>query len=255
MAEAWGPMGTHDGTVLLSVATPLTLVAGPLDHDVSNSRNYPAPPEMATLFRQHRVLPDDGRLGLTFSDNMLAIGTMNAALTCANTLRKFGTSYQLLPERVATASTLRDRSVILLGAPVDSEAVTVAMQDMPLLVDFEPSVREFVIRDRTTGHAIVPKKKSNGDLAEVYGLVTVQTSHDGDNRRFQTVLLSGITSFGTQAASEFFSSPSALRKVRGVLATHDSGFPACYQVVVRCTIRNSLLQSYDYYTHRVIQGD
>ncbi len=253
LAEAWGPMGKHDGTVLLSVATPLALVAGPFDHDVSSSRTYPAPPEMVPLFRQHRSLPEDGRLGLTFSDNMLAVGTMNATLTCANTLRKFGTSYQLLPERVVTVPALRDRSAILLGAPVDSEAVTLAMQDMPLSVDFEPSVREFVIRDRTTGHVIVPKKNSGGDLAEVYGLVTVRTSHDEDNRRIQTVLLSGITSVGTQGASEFFSSPAELRKFHELLARHVTGFPACYQVVIRCTINNALLHSYDYYTHRVVR--
>ncbi len=256
LSEAWGPLGRHDGTVLLSIATPLSLVAGPLDHEVYSSLTYPAPPETFPLFRQHRLLPDDGRLGLTFSDNMLAVGTMNAALTCANTLRKFGTSYQVLPERVATVSSLRGRNAILLGAPVDSEAISVAMKDMPLLVDFEPSVREFVIRDRATGQIIVPKKNIRGEFAEVYGLLTVKDSRDGDGRRVQTVLLSGITSVGIQGAAEFFSSAAALRNLRSVITRGKGvGFPACYQVVVRCTFHDLLLLTSDYYTHRVIRQE
>jgi len=252
LAEAWGPMAKRDGTVLLSVATPLTLVAGPLDHDVYSSRSYAAPPETATTFRQHRLLPVDGRIGFTFSDNMIAIGAMNAALSCTNTLRSFGTSYQLLPERVANMSALRGRNAVLLGAPVDSEAISVTMRDMPLLVDFEPTLREFVIRDRETGQIIAPKKNGNGEFVEVYGLLTVKTSRDVDGKRVQTVLLSGITSVGMQGAAEFFSSSAALRRLHTILAKDRSGFPASYQVVVHCTSHDLLLLTSNYYTHRVI---
>jgi hypothetical protein len=62
------------------------------------------------------------KLGLLFTDNVLGVGTMNVAVSVVNTLRTFGASHQILPERVATLSTLRNRNAILFGAPVDSEA-------------------------------------------------------------------------------------------------------------------------------------
>jgi len=32
----------------------------------------------------------------------------------------------------------------------------------------KPSVKEFVVRDRTTGRMLVPKKNASGDFIEVY---------------------------------------------------------------------------------------
>jgi hypothetical protein len=255
LVEAWGPLASDHSNVLLTVATPLSLIVGPQGHDVFGSNNYPAPPDAYPLFRAHRILPAGGRLDLTFSDNMLGVGTMNAALTCAHTLRNFGASYQLLPERVASVSALRGRNVILLGAAVDSEAIAVAMQDMPLAVEFDPAVREFVIRNRATGQAIAPEKDSGGRLSKVYGLITVKTSHDDRNRQ-QMVLMSGITSVGVQGAAEFFSSPNAMRLLRSKLGQGpEFRFPAAYQVIVQCDANNLLLLSSSYFAHQVISKD
>jgi hypothetical protein len=254
LAEAWGPLAAHDGTVVVCLATLLSLVAGPYGHEVYASRSYPAPEEAYPLFKQHRLLPADGRLGLTFTDNLLAVGTMNAALTVIKRLQSFGTPYQLLPERVATVSSLRGRNAILLGAPVDSEAISIAMRDVPLMVDYDPEIREFAIRDKTGGQWIVPKKGGNGDFLEVYGLVTVKTARDMDSRSVQTVVLSGITSVGTQGAAEFFSSSSGMRSLRTAFAKEGiNEFPAVYQVVVKCSYSNQLILSAEYHSHRVVR--
>lgn len=255
LAEAWGPLAQGQTTVLLTVANPLSLVVGPFGHEVFGSQNYPAPPDTYPLFRAHRVLPPDGRLGLTFSDNMLAVGTMNAALTCAATLRSFGSSFQVLPERVAAISALRGRNAILLGAAVDSEAVSMAMQDMPLAVEFDPGLHEFVIRNRTTGETIPPEKDATGRFTEVYGLITVKAPRDDRNRQEQ-VLLSGITSVGVQGAAEFFSSARDMRTLRAKMGREAaSRFPAIYQVVVKCSSNNLLLLSSTYFSHQVIAKD
>ena len=254
LAQAWGPLATHEGTVVLCLATPLTLVAGPVDHEVFGSRTYPAPEETYALFEKHRLLPADRHLGFTFTDNMIAFGTMNAAIAAMNRLQSFGTSYQVLPERVATISSLRGRNAILLGASVDSEAVSIAMRDVPLSVDFNPDIREFAIRDKSESKWIVPQKNPNGDFTDVYGLVTVKNSTDQQARRVQTVLLSGITSVGTQGAAEFFSSSSAMRTLKSAFAREGiSDFPAVYQVVVKCSYSNMLVLSAEYYSHRVVR--
>src|SRR5450759_1407337 len=197
VTEAWGPLAKPGADVLLCAATPLHLVVGPAGHEAYGSPNYPAPPEAYPLFRQHRPLDLGAKLGLIFTDNVLGVGTMNAVVVAVNTLKAMGASYQILPERVATISALRGRNAILFGAPVDSEAITRTLQAAPLTVDYEPSVKEFVVRDRTTGRMIVPKKDANGDFIDVYGLVTVLSTRDSDRGRLGMLVFSGITSAGT----------------------------------------------------------
>jgi hypothetical protein len=253
VTEAWGPLAKPGADVLLCAATPLHLVVGPGGHEAYGSPNYPAPPEAYPLFRQHRPLDPGAKLGLIFTDNVLGVGTMNAVVVAVNTLKAMGTSYQILPERVATISALRGRNAILFGAPVDSEAITRTLQAAPLTVDYEPSVKEFVVRDRTTGRMIVPQKDANGDFMDVYGLVTVLSTRDSDRGRLGMVVFSGITSAGTHGAAEFFSSPRALRNLRGILAKEGiHRFPAAYQVVVKCTFSNMLLLAYEYDSHKIL---
>jgi len=105
--------------VLLCPATPLNLTVGPEGHQAYGSPTYPAPAETYPLFRQHRPLAAGAKLGLIFTDNVLGVGTMNAVVTVANTLKSLGTSYQILPERVATLAAVRGRNAMLFGAPVD----------------------------------------------------------------------------------------------------------------------------------------
>jgi hypothetical protein len=256
VTEAWGPLAKPGAEVLLCAATPLHLVVGPAGHEAYGSPAYPAPAEAYPLFRQHRPLDPATKLGLVFTDNVLGVGTMNAVVAAVKTLRTLGAAYQILPERVATISALRGRNAILFGAPVDSEAITRTLQSAPLTVDYEPSVKEFIVRDRTTGRMTVPKKDANGDFVDVYGLVTVLTTRDSDRGRLGTVVFSGITSAGTHGAAEFFSSPRALRNLQSILKKEGiQGFPAAYQVVVKCTFSNMLLLAYEYDSHKILQRE
>ncbi len=253
LLEAWRPMARPDANILLTAATPLHLVVGPEGHQAYSTSEYPAPPEAYPLFRKHRLLAPGAKLGLLFTDNSLGFGTMNAVIAASTTLRSLGTRYEIQPERVATLSALRDRNAILFGAPVDSEAITRLMEKTPLVVDYEPSVREFVIRDRASAQMIVPRKDANGDLIDVYGLVTVLNTRDSDRGRLGMVIFSGITSAGSHGAAEFFSSPRSLRNVRAVFAREGvNGFPPAYQVVVKCTFSKMLLVAYEYHSHRIL---
>lgn len=253
LMEAWSPFARPDANVLLSTATPLSLVMVPEGYGNST---HPAPPEAYPLFRAHRPLVPGVKLNLSFTDNMIGVGTMNAMVTAVSTLRSMGSSYQILPERVSTLSELRGRNAILFGAPVDSEAITRTMEHTPLLVDYEPSVKGFVIRDRTSGQMIVPQKDGYGDFINVYGLITVLNTRDSDRGRLGMVVFSGITSAGTHGAAEFFASPRALLNLRAIFAREGvNGFPAAYQVVVKCTFSNLLLLAYEYHSHRILQKE
>lgn len=256
VAEAWGPLAGREANVLLCAATPLHLVVGPEGHQAFGSQTYPAPAEAYPLFRQHRPLEPNSKLGLIFTDNVLGVGTMNAVVAVSSTLRSFGAGYQILPERAAALSAIRGRNAVLFGAPVDSEAITRTMEHAPLAVDYDDGPKEFVIRDRVAGRSIVPRKNANGDFVDVYGLVTVLNTRESERGRLGMVVFSGITSTGTHGAAEFFSSPKALRNLKAILAREGlKGFPAAYQVVVRCTFSNMLLVGYEYHSHRVLQRD
>jgi hypothetical protein len=253
LREAWRPLSMPNANVLLCAATPLHLVVGPEGHGAYGSPAYPAPPEAYLLFRQHRPLAPDAKLGLLFTDNVLGVGTMNAVVSTVNTLRSLGTSYQILPERVATLSALRGRNAVLFGAPVDSEAITRTMHATPLTVAYAPSVKEFVVLDRESGRMLVPKRDVNGDFVDVYGLATVLQTGESERGRTGMIVFSGITSAGTQGAAEFFASPSSLRSLRDVFQREGiGGFPPAYQVVVRCKFSNALLLSYQYESHKVL---
>lgn len=251
LREAWGPLSKRDANVLLCVATPLHLTVVPESHRKNPS--YPAPSEAYPLWRQHRPLGIDAKLGLVFTDNVIGFGTMNSILTTSQTLLKFGAGYQILPERVAPISTFRDRNVVLFGAPVDSEAVTRMQEPTPLIVEHDDSIHDFVIRDRASGKTHTPEKDERGDYRVVYGLVTVLNHRSSAQGPLGSILFSGITSAGTQGAAEYFSSPAALRDLKAkFVAEGHSGFPTQYQVVVRCTFSNMLLLSYEAVEHRAL---
>ena len=251
LRDAWHPFARLETDVLLSVATPLNLVMVPDGHQTYGSPTYPAPPEAYSWFRQHRPLSPGMALGMTLTDNMLGVGTMNAVVTTVNTLRTLGTSYQILPERVAALAAMRGRNTILFGAPVDSEAISRTMENTPLQVSYDAGLKEFVIKDRQSGRILPPEKDSDGKFSAVYGLITVLNA---DRDGLGMVVFSGITSGGTQGAAEFFSSPEKLRAFRQLLAGEGvRGFPSAYQVIVKCTFSNLLLLRDEYLFHRVLR--
>lgn len=254
VAEAWRPMAKQNANVVLSIAAPLHLILGPKGRTNHGLPDYPAPPETYSLYRQHRPLPPGALLDMTFTDNALGFGTMSAVVTTVNTLRSLRTSYQILPDRAVPISAVRERNVVLFGSPLDSETISRSVETAPLIVDFEPSVRSFVVRDRTSGRVFVPKPDGKGGFNDVYGLVTVLNTRDSDHGRLGMVIFSGTNSAGTDGAAGFFSSPRYLRSLQSVFARDGlAGFPSAYQVVVKCTFGDLLMISYEYSSHRILQ--
>ncbi len=256
IVEAWKPFAKRNDTPLLVAATPLYLVLGPETHRAFETSVYPAPPEAYGLFRNHRPLASGARLGMIFTNDALGVGSMNAVLIASNTLRAMGALPQILPERAAMMSALRGRDTILFGAPVDSQAISEILNKTPLSVVYDQSIREFVVRDQLAGKTFAPEKEPNGDFKSVYGLATVLNTRESDHGRLGMIVFSGITSVGTHGAAEYFASPRSLKALRAVFAKEGvNGFPAAYQVVVKCSFENMLLVSADYHYHRILRRD
>lgn len=256
VADAWKPFAKRNDTPLLVAATPLYLVLGPATHGAFESSIYPAPAEAYGLFRKHRPLAPGAPLGMIFTNDALGVGSMNAVVIASNTLRAMGAAPQILPERADMMSVLHGRDTVLFGAPVDSQAISEILDKTPLSVVYDESVREFVVRDRISRKTFAPEKKPNGDFNSVYGLVSVLDTRESDSGRLGMIVFSGITSVGTHGAAEYFASPRSLKALREVFSKEGiKGFPAAYQVVVKCSFENMLLVSADYQYHRILKKD
>jgi hypothetical protein len=80
------------------------------------------------------------------------------------------------------------------------------------------------------------------------------TPTPGARRGQSTVIVSGITSVGSHAAAEFFTSAQELRKMKERFQAEGiRGFPPAYQVVVRCKSSDTLLLSAEYEAHATIR--
>ena len=254
IAAAWGPLTRPEADVLLCLATPLHMVVRPYMAVVAEGfPKYPAPPELYPMFRQHRPLPDGTELDMHPVDNSVQMGQVYGVLTLVNTLHEGHVRYQVLPERAARVTTMRGRNVILIGEPQDSEAARLYLEKAPIAMEYDPAVEDVVIRDHRpgVGRVYVPKRGPDKRYSEVYGLITVTPTPGaaGDQR---SVILSGLTSVGSQGAAEFFSSPKAMRGLLDRLRQEGySGFPPAYQVVVHCNSSDTLLLSAEYQAHAV----
>jgi len=256
VVEAWRPFAKPDANVALAIAGPMHMILGPEGRDSLGLPMYPAPPETYALYRQHRPLAPGARLEMTFTENAVGFGTMNGVVNTIATLRSLGASYQTLPDRAAPISALRDRNVIMFGSAADSETIRRHTENAPLFIDFEPSARTFVVRDRVSRNIFAPKLDGKGGFEDVYGVVTVLNTRDSDRGRLGMVIFSGTNTAGTDGAAGFFSSARALGALRATFALEGiSSFPAAYQVVVRCTFGDLLMISYEYKTHRVLQRE
>ena len=250
--EAWEPLASGAGQVLISMATTFHLIVRPYMTVVAEGLpKYPAPPELYPLFRQHRPLAPGVELSMHPVDNSVQMGHAQALAIASTTLSLLGVPYQTLPERIASPPALRGRSVILIGDPQNSNTVEQARKNAPLTLEFAPGVQDVVVRERAGAHTVwAGKRGPDKRYTEVYGLISMLR---GEGSAGRALIFSGMTSVGTNGAAEFFSRPEGLKLLRQKLAESGiSKFPAEYQVVVRCASNDTLLLSTEYVTHRVL---
>jgi hypothetical protein len=124
-----------------------------------------------------------------------------------------GASYQLLPERATSIAALRGRNTLALG---NSQTSSIAQEELlrgMWTIDFEPPLGRVAIVDQKTPGRPTPFLGEYGKPGEptwCRGLITVLTTEGAANDA-RTVIISGITPTGTDAAMDYFSSATALR--------------------------------------------
>jgi hypothetical protein len=254
--EAWGPLAQSSGNVLVLIGSTLHMAVRPLWQETpGGAPRFDALPELYSSFTKQRPLKPNVNLYMHPTENSLDFGEMKAVVTASNTLRSLGVAYQILPERAVSIAALRGRNTILFG---NSQISNIANEEMlrgVWTIDFEPTLGRVAIVDQKAVGRPAPFLGEYGKPGEptwCCGLVTVLPA-EGSANRARTVIISGITPTGTEAAMEYFSSGQALRDLRQRFSREGSaGFPAAYQVVVKCRSKDTFLLASEYAAHKVI---
>jgi hypothetical protein len=251
--EAWGPLANPSANVLVCIGSMLHMLVRPNWVTTPDGPpRYKAFPELYPLFKKQRPLKSGVELFMHPTENALDFGELKAVVTAVNTLRSFGVSYQLLPERTTSIGALRGRNVILLG---NSQVSDIAHEELlrgMWTIDFEPPLgRVAIVNQKDRATPFLGEYGRPGEPTWCCGLITVLPSEGSANAR--TVIMSGVTPTGTEAALEYFSSAGALRDLRQRFVREGlSGFPAAYQVVVKCKSKDTFLLASEYAAHQTL---
>ena len=256
--QFWGALLAPDANVLVCIATPMQMFVRQYEKQLPPDTLIDDVPEtLPDFFGKRHTLKPNHRLFMLPTDNSPLWGDAAGAMIVTQTLAAAGASFQVLPERVVSFPSLRGRNVILLGAPEYSPAVTKLLANAPFTIDFLAAAGDHAIvnqHPRDTEPAFyAPKRNHQGKvIEEVYGIITVLPSEGEGAQR--TVILSGITSAGMQAAAEFFASPSGLQAFQQKLqTTGQTKTPRAWQVVLKVHSDSILPLSYSYVAHRILQ--
>ncbi len=254
IAEAWGPLLTSKSPVLICLATPFHLLIRPAPPEAENNLYRPIPPspQILTWYSERQKLQPGENLFMNYGHNSPLFGDVSAAVSAITLLGRHRVAYEVLPERIVSPFTMRNRNVLLIGRPEYSQGVALLLQKAWFNIAYHRPA---------SGMAIYSPGKMPDERnfivspPHTFGLISVIPQRSSDGGAFRTVIVSGINSAGSHAAAEFLSSPQHL----ATLAAHfkregHAGWPASWQVVVRSKADSLLPLDVQYHAHRVLNA-
>jgi len=259
LKDFWGPLVESGSDVIISLATAPSMLLHSYQGDTlpPTARITPAPDEVAKWYAGLQMQDGGGRLYSQPTMNTTLFGDSVAATVAVKVLTARGKSVQVLPEYTVHPLALRGRDVLAIGSPNYSPMAARILRDAPFSVTYDPATRLEVVstaNGQPSQARFSAERNQAMSLKVAYGLITVLPSPGPGDENHRIVLFSGISSAGTQAAVELFSSATALKSLRLAMHIAEGGHPPpSYQVVVRCAVVNTLALDWSYVTHRIIQ--
>ena len=262
LAAAWEPLVRPGANLLVCISAPAHYGLlpypdeGPLPPMVSP---HPIDPALQDWYHERFPLAPDQRLGAHLTSGPVRLGDVLGLMAAVRTLERMGAEFQMVAERSISLPALRDRNLLLLANPEYSFAARALLDRAFWTIAYDPATRERVVRPSGVSgsgdRVYSPTRRTDGILQEVFGLLTVLPSEGSAADSSKTVLVSCTNAAGCQAALEFFSSPASMR---GLLERfrreHHDGFPAAYQIVIRCRVHLSQAISGAYENHVILQA-
>lgn len=262
VARAWGQMLNRGQQVDVCVANPPAMLL----HSYKDGELpklpllllQPATKEISSWYGGLQMMDGGGKLYMHTTQDVFLFGDSLAATSAVQLLSKVGALPHVEPEFNLQAYALRGRNVLLIGSPNYSPLAARFLMNAPFSVHYDPIARQEVVSDGPPEHGAKrvfrPTYDDFGRLTKAYGLLTVFPSQLGGEPGAQTVIFSGITSAGPQAALEFFRSPVGLHLLESKLQKEGfHGFPPAYQVIVRCGLDHNLALNWEYAAHQVLK--
>ena len=249
--EVWVPLLGAESNVLVCLGIPAQLTLLPFDIKLEWRPELPvfaAPKELSSWYvRHHRFFYGD-QLYMDPDENSPHFGDVMGATAAIRTLAAAGSTYQLLPERVASTAMLETRNRILFGVPYKSEAIFQLLQKGSYQFVYDARLRDVTITKNGAGKVSrvwVPKRDERDDRIESFAVITVMTTEVSGGGSERVLAFSGDPSAGAAAAVEYFSSPERLVELRRRFKSEGyDTFPAAYQVLLRCKLDSNLPTSY-----------
>lgn len=260
--RAWGQMLNRGQAVDVCIANPPAMLL----HSYKDGELpdlplllQPAGKEVSSWYASLQMMDGGGKLYMHTTQDVFLFGDSLAATSAVQLLSTAGALPHVEPESNLQAFALRGRNVLLIGSPNYSPLAARFLMNAPFSVHYDPISREEVVSDGPPEHGAKrvfrPAHDNVGRLTKAYGLLTVFPSQLGGEPGAQTVIFSGITSAGPQAALEFFQSATGLRLLESKFQKEGfHGFPPAYQVVVRCGLDHNLALNWEYETHQVVKA-
>jgi hypothetical protein len=247
--EAWGPLLGAGSNVLICLGIPAQLTLLPFDIKLEWRPELPvfaAPKELSAWYVRHHRYFYGEQLYMDPDENSPHFGDVLGATSAIGTLTAAGSTYRLLPERVASTAMLETRNRILFGVPYKSEAIFQLLQKGRYQFVYDARLRDVTItKNGEVPQVWAPKRDERDDRIESFAVITVMTTEASGSGRERVLAFSGDPSAGAAAAVEYFSSPERLGELRRRFKSEGyDTFPAAYQVLLRCNLDSNLPTSY-----------
>jgi hypothetical protein len=176
---------------------------------------------------------------------------------------KAGTPFRVERSRLLNWETIKAQNLVFLGGPVEN----LLLRRLPQEQDFvyrtervQNGVPEVVVLNRKPqggeerSYAPVIEGSSQSTVTEDYALISMLRGLEPTRR---LLILSGITTFGTQACAEYVTRPEHVKQLIKQLNISGNAskpkLPPYYQVLLKVKINDSVPIQTSYVTHHVLE--
>jgi hypothetical protein len=257
LRDAWGPLLSSNANVAIVLSMSPALAIRSYQKPPQAFDGVPiaeAPPYLYPWYSTRHPLSSGGKLFLLPTQTSPSMGSALGAASAAAFLTRAGASFEVLPETLMPMGATRNRNLILLGIPENSETLRRLLAATPFEVVFDPQLGDYSLTEHGGARRNFPSRRDpSGKLIEAYGLITVLPSEGSDGRR-RSILLTGTYSAGIAAAMDFFCSPANMDEFRSFLR-HDGWrtFPSTYQLVIKANTDHTLPLGSEYAAYRALK--
>jgi hypothetical protein len=197
------------------------------------------------------------------TDVYTGIGEVMGVYFLGNLFWKTGSPFRVERSLLLNWETVKAQNIVFLGGPVEN----LLLRRLPQEQDFiyrpegmQSGIPKFVVVNRKPrkneqkSYAPLIEGSSQSMVTEDYALISVLRGFE-PNRRL--LILSGITTLGTQACAEYVTKPESLKQLINELNISSDRarpkLPPYYQVLLKVKINDSVPVQTSYVTHHVLE--